>query len=290
MKRDLLMVPLTAAVLLVGAGFAWAGSREGALIGEVPVFALLVGLAFAIQMVAFVPSFIMQSERFFDLTGSVTYVLLTVVAAALVMPLDARSILLTSAVLLWAARLGAFLFRRVLRSGTDRRFDDLKPSFVRFLNVWVLQGLWISVTAGAAWAAITSSQRPPFEAVSLLGLIVWAVGFTIEVVADLQKSRFRSDPANKGRFISVGLWSWSRHPNYFGEIMLWAGVALMSFPALQRWQLITLISPVFVYLLITRVSGVPLLESQADARWGGQDDYDSYKSRTSVLVPMPPRR
>lgn len=290
MKRDILPLPILAAVFSLGAAFAWAGSREGVLVGDVPVFAVVVGLAFSIQVVAFIPAYLLQSERFFDLTGSMTYIALTAVAAALSTPLDTRSILLAMVVLVWAARLGTFLFRRVLRSGKDSRFDDLKPSFVRFLNVWVLQGLWISVTAGAAWAAITSSDRPPLDAVSLLGLLLWAAGFTIEVVADFQKSRFRSDPANKGRFISTGLWSWSRHPNYFGEILLWIGVALTSSPALEGWQLVTLVSPLFVYLLITKVSGVPLLESQAEDRWGGQEDYEAYKSRTSLLVPMPPRR
>lgn len=290
MKNHASNLLITAFVLLLGAVIAWTGSSGSASVGDISVFALIVALAFLVQVVAFVPAFIMQSERFFDLTGSLTYITLTVIGAALTAPLDGRSALLVLLVLVWAARLGTFLFRRVRGSGRDGRFDDLKPSFVRFLNVWVIQGLWVTITAGAAWAAIASGQRVPMDALGIVGLLVWLLGFTIEVVADLQKSRFRAEPDNKGRFIRSGLWSWSRHPNYFGEIVLWLGVAILAFPALQGWQLITVLSPAFVFLLITRVSGVPLLEAQADDKWGGQEGYEEYKASTSVLVPLPPQK
>ncbi len=284
--RSVFVTPL---VLLIGIGMAWAGSQGGSAIGGVPVFGAVVGMVFLIQILAFVPAFMTQSERFYDLTGSLTYISMTALAAALASPLDARSALLAGLIIVWAGRLGTFLFRRVRKSGKDSRFDDIKPSFVRFLNVWVIQGLWVTLTAGAAWTAITSAGRAPIDALTVVGIVIWLLGFGIEVVADLQKSRFRSDPANKGRFISTGLWSWSRHPNYFGEITLWLGVALIALPALSGWQLVTLISPVFVFLLITRVSGVPLLERRANETWGGQDDYEAYTARTSILVPLPPK-
>lgn len=287
--KDASKLGITAAVLLLGAGIAWAGSQGTATVGDLPVFALIVTIAFLIQVVVFVPSFLRQTEHFYDLTGSITYISMTALAVALAWPLDARSALLGGLVMVWAARLGTFLFRRVRASGKDSRFDELKPSFVRFLNVWVIQGLWVTLTAGAAWAAITSAERAPIDALTVVGVIVWLLGFGIEVIADLQKSRFRAVPENKGRFIKTGLWSWSRHPNYFGEITLWLGVALIALPALSGWQLVTLVSPVFVFLLITRVSGVPLLEKHADETWGGQADYEAYKARTSVLVPLPPR-
>lgn len=288
--KDASKLGITAVVLLLGAAIAWAGSQGGATLGAIPVFALIVGVVFLIQVVVFIPSFIAQTEHFYDLTGSLTYISMTVLAAVLASPLDARSALLVVMVLVWAARLGTFLFRRVRKSGKDSRFDDIKPSFVRFLNVWIIQALWVTLTAGAAWAAITSAGRAPVDVLTIVGVVIWALGFGIEIVADLQKSRFRADPANKGRFIHTGLWSWSRHPNYFGEITLWAGIALIALPALAGWQLVTLISPLFVFLLITRVSGVPLLEQYADKTWGGQDDYEAYKARTSVLVPLPPKK
>jgi steroid 5-alpha reductase family enzyme len=275
-------------VILIGAGVAVAGSQGGSTVGGVPVFALCVALAFGIQWLAFIPAYLLQSEGFYDLTGSVTYITVTVVAVLLGPLVDFQSLLLLVLVVIWAARLGSYLFRRIRRSGKDDRFDAIKPSFIRFLNAWTLQGLWVSLTLAAALAAITTTVRKDPGVVAIIGLLIWAAGFGIEAAADRQKSRFRADPANKGTFIHSGLWAWSRHPNYFGEITLWIGVALIALPVLQGWQYVTLISPVFVILLLTRVSGVPLLEKRADEKWGGREDYEAYKTRTPVLVPRPP--
>ncbi|HET6494161.1 MAG TPA: DUF1295 domain-containing protein [Thermoleophilia bacterium] len=277
-------------VVLIGVGIAVAGSQNGSSWHGVPVFALAVGLAFLFQWLAFVPAYLLQSERFFDITGSLTYISVTATAVLLGPALDGRSIVILFLVVIWAARLGAYLFRRIHRAGKDVRFADIKPSFIRFLNAWTLQGLWISLTLAAALAAITTTVRKDLGVFALAGVLVWAAGFAIEVVADLQKSRFRSDQANKGRFIHTGLWAWSRHPNYFGEIVLWVGVAIIAMPVLRGWQWATLISPVFVFLLLTRVSGVPLLEKKADATWGGREDYEAYKRNTAMLILRPPGR
>ena len=276
-------------VVLVGAGVAVAGSQGGGLAGGVPVFAVAVGLAFLIQWLTFVPAYLLQSERFYDLTGGLTYITVTTLAVLLAPELDGRSLLLLALVVIWASRLGSYLFRRIRKAGKDERFDEIKPFFFRFLNAWTLQGLWVSLTLAAALAAITTTVRKDLGIVELIGLLVWAGGFVVEAAADRQKSRFRADPANRGRFISTGLWAWSRHPNYFGEIVLWVGVALIAVPVLRGWQWVTLLSPVFVAFLLTRVSGVPPLEKRADEKWGGQDDYEAYKARTPVLAPRPPR-
>jgi len=275
-------------VVLIGAGVAVAGSQGGATAGGIPVFALAVALAFAIQWLAFIPAYLLQNEGFFDITGSLTYITVTTIAVLLGPTTDGRSILLLALVVIWAARLGTYLFRRIRKAGKDARFDAIKPSFIRFLNTWTLQGLWVTLTLAAALAAITTTVRRDLGIVAIIGLLIWAAGFAIEAVADVQKSRFRADAANKGRFIHTGLWAWSRHPNYFGEIVLWIGVAVIALPVLEGWQWVTLISPLFVALLLTRVSGVPLLEKRADEKWGGQDDYEAYKAGTSVLIPLPP--
>ena len=284
-RNALVVFPL---VVLVGAAVAVAGGQGGATAAGIPVFALCVALAFVIQWLAFIPAYLLQNEGFFDLTGSITYITVTIVAVLLGPAADARSLLLLALVVIWAARLGSYLFRRIRKAGKDARFDAIKPSFIRFLNTWTLQGLWVSLTLAAALAAITTDQRKRLGVVAIVGLLVWAAGFAIEATADFQKSRFRADPANRGAFIHSGLWAWSRHPNYFGEIVLWIGVAVIAVPVLQGWQYVTLISPLFVILLLTRVSGVPLLEKRADEKWGGQDEYEAYKKRTSVLVPLPP--
>jgi steroid 5-alpha reductase family enzyme len=277
-------------VVLIAALVALAGSQGGATVGGFPIFALCVALAFVIQWVAFVPAYLFQTERFFDLTGSLTYITVTAVAVLLTSDPDARSLLLLVMVVVWAARLGSYLFRRIRRAGADTRFDAIKPSFPRFLNAWTLQGLWVSLTLAAALAAITTTEHVGVGTVTAIGLLVWVLGIGLEATADAQKSRFRAEPANKGRFIRTGLWAWSRHPNYFGEILLWVGVAIVALPVLRGWQWVTLVAPVFVFLLLTRVSGVPLLERSADERWGGDPDYQAYKARTPVLVPRPPRK
>lgn len=281
-RKSLVVLPV---VVLLGALLALAGSQGGATLGGVPVFALAVAAAFIIQWLVFIPSFKAQTEKFYDLTGSLTYIAITLLLLLLTPGIDARALLLGAMVLVWAVRLGSFLFRRISKAGKDDRFDEIKPDFVRFLNVWTIQGLWVTFTAAAAWVAMTSDTRVALDGFALVGFLVWAAGFAFEVVADLQKSRFNADPANKGTFISTGLWAKSRHPNYFGEILVWIGVALVAIPALNGWQWVALISPVFVILLLTKVSGVPLLEKKSDKKWGGQADYEAYKKNTPVLVP-----
>ena len=277
-----------AIAVLVGAAMAWAGSDGGDRIGAIPVFALCAGLAFAINWVAFIPSALAQTEKYYDLFGGISYISVTVVAVLLSGDLDLRSGLVAAMVLIWSIRLATFLFKRISKAGGDSRFDDIKNRPHRFFMAWTLQGLWVLLTAAAALAVITGGAREPLGAIGIAGIAVWVVGFTIEVVADWQKSKFKDDPANEGDFIDVGLWAWSRHPNYFGEIVLWTGVAIVAIPILHGWQWATLISPVFVTLLLTKISGIPPLEKKADERWGGQDDYEKYKRRTPVLIPKPP--
>lgn len=277
-KRALVACPLC---MLCAGLLAWVGSDGGKL----PAFALLVALIFVGQWLAFVPAYLSQSEKFFDLTGSITYVLATLWALWSNPAAAGRGWLLAVFVVVWAIRLGSFLFWRIQKAGKDTRFDQIKPSFIRFLTVWTIQGLWVSFTAAAALAALTNQASQALDWTAWLGLVVWLMGFALEVTADVQKSRFNAQPANKGRFIHTGLWAYSRHPNYLGEIVLWVGIAIISAPMLQGWQYITLLSPVFVAFLLLRVSGVPLLEAQADQKWGGQPEYEAYKSKTPILWP-----
>jgi steroid 5-alpha reductase family enzyme len=280
-------------ILAAGVGIGWAGSQHGLIlstpVGDAPVFAMCAVLAFVLNLLVFLHAWSAQTERYYDLTGSLTYALVILLGLIATPTLDPHRLLLAAMVFIWAGRLGTFLFRRISRDGSDGRFDRIKPSFPRFLMAWTLQGLWVLITAGCGLAAITARQPGPLDGFAALGAALWLSGFGLEVLADTQKSRFRSQPANRGRFIDVGLWRWSRHPNYFGEILLWSGVAIVAYPALEGWQHLTLISPLFVYLLLTRVSGIPLLESRSQRRWGNEPAYQAYCARTPVLVPRPPR-
>ena len=287
-RRGVPPVPMVAGSVAVAAAVGFAGSWGGPRLGAIPVFALCVALAFAINWLVWIPASLWRTERFYDLTGSVTFVAVTSLALVAAPGPDGEAsvwrVTLAAMVVVWAVRLGSFLFVRVRRVGSDGRFDKIKVNPLAFLATWTLQALWVSMTAAAALAAITVADGLG-GVWAMLGVIVWLIGFAIEVVADTQKRRFRADPANAGRLISTGLWSRSRHPNYFGEILLWSGVALMAVPTLSGWRWVVLISPVFVWLLLTRVSGVPLLEARAAARFGDDPAYGAYVKHTPVLVP-----
>ena len=166
----------------------------------------------------------------------------------------------------------------------------MKTKFAWFLLTWTLGGLWVLVTMAAGLAALTSNTTIELSLVGYIGIALWLFGFIVEVIADNQKTQFKKDPNNRDRFITTGLWSWSQHPNYFGEIILWFGLALLAFPVLSGWQLVTLISPIFVYFLLTQVSGIPMLDRMAKEKWGLDSDYLNYIKTTSKLILAPPKK
>lgn len=279
-------IGFTFIALLLGAGIGWAGSQGSAAWGGLPLFAIAGIIIYLIHWLVFIPSYIFQTEHYFDLTGSITYLSSLVAVAVLHPNLDTRGLVLCLLIAFWAIRLGSFLFTRVKRAGSDSRFDLIKINFFRFLLTWTLSGTWVYVTMAAGLAAVSSAESVGLDVFFAAGLAFWLAGFFFEVIADTQKTRFRADPANEGKFITSGLWSISRHPNYFGEIVLWIGIAVIAFPALSGWQYITLISPVFVIFLLTRVSGINLLERAGKKRWGDDPAYRAYLDSTPSLVPF----
>lgn len=269
----------------VAALVAWAGARGGAEIAGMPLLVACAAVAFVLQWLVFIPSFIFQTEKFYDLTGCISYLALLLLAAGFAPELQVADALLMLMCGVWAIRLGTFLFLRIQKDGVDRRFNAIKPVFMRFLVAWTLQGLWVFLTLSAVLIAVTSPGEHKAGLFTWLGSGVWLLGFVVEVTADLQKRAFRGNPANAGRFIATGLWSWSRHPNYLGEMTLWTGIFICVIPQLQGWQWIAAVSPLFVVMLITRISGVPMLEAQADAKWGPEPAYHAYKKATPKLWP-----
>ena len=276
------------AVLLM-ALVAWAGSDQGVTALGIPVFLLCGIFALAVQWLVFIHAWRNQTEHFYDLTGSLTYIV--TIAAALLMAgrFDTPSLIIAVVIWVWALRLGPFLFFRIRKAGEDRRFRTIKVSFPTFFMTWTLQGAWVFITASAALGALTSSVATELGVVFYLGLALWLIGFVIEVVADQQKTAFRADPANANAFITTGLWAWSRHPNYFGEITLWVGVAIMALPALQGNQLFLMLSPLWVIFLLTAVSGIRMLENRGRKQWGDDPEYQAYVNKTPALMLWPPR-
>lgn len=255
---------------------------------EIDIVLRAVVLAFVIQWIAFLPAYIFQTEKFYDLTGSLTY--LTVVWYALTFSsnhfsdLSISNITIVLLITFWALRLGSFLFMRIHKDGEDKRFRSIKPSATQFFMTWTLQGLWVSLCSMCALTAISSESGVVVNALFYIGLALFIYGFSVEIIADKQKSKFRSIPENRDSFITSGLWAKSRHPNYFGEIVLWTGIACISFSSLKGMQYLTLISPIFTYLLLVYVSGVRMLEARADKKWGNDQIYIKYKDETSKLL------
>ncbi|KAK1930332.1 hypothetical protein P3T76_014292 [Phytophthora citrophthora] len=231
-----------------------------------------------------------QDERFFDVTGSATYALVSLLAYTSSGSVTWRESLLTVLVWLWCVRLGSFLFLRISECGEDKRFKAIRVNPLRFLGVWSIQGLWVLLTALPILLTLRHGVRDlRVSSMDVTGVLLWVLGYVMEVTADYQKTQFRRDENKKGQFIQNGLWYYSRHPNYCGEIMMWIGVFCVSVHTLPTNYLKTwaAVSPAFVIFLLLFVSGVPLLEKQAEERWGQTKDYQTYKAQTSVLLPMP---
>ncbi len=192
-------------------------------------------------------------------------------------------------VLIWAFRLGIFLVVRIRRAGKDRRFDTIRGNFYKWGRFWLAQAVtvWILMLP-AVFLYIHGDPR--LTGYSYIGLVIWGAGLCIETIADLQKYRFSRSAHTEHAWIDSGLWAYSRHPNYFGEILVWIGLYALVLPALSSAQaIIAVISPLTITLLLRFVSGVPPLEAYADHRWGKDHDYQRYKRRTGLLIPLPPK-
>ena len=250
-----------------------------------PIIYSLWFLIFIIQIIVFIPSFIFRTEHYYDLTGGITFISTIIISYLVKIQLDQfdiTSLLLVLFISVWALRLSSFLFFRVKRSGEDVRFIKIKQSFSQFLMTFTIQGLWVFMCLFPA-IIVMSSNQSNFNIFTIVGSILWVVGFFIEIISDYQKTEFNK--VNKGSFISTGLWSKSRHPNYFGEFLLWLGITIISFPYFEGYKYIALVSPLFVYLLLNKVSGVNLLENIAEKRWGDNKKYIEYKNQTPVFFP-----
>ena len=248
----------------------------------------LLIMIFVIQWLAYIPAFLFKTEKFYDLTGSLTYIaaiLFALYSTNNSESLDPGSLIIGAAIIIWAVRLGSFLFMRVRKDKKDGRFDSIKTSFSQFFMTWTLQGMWVFICSSAALVAIANPTGVPINIVFIIGLALFILGFVVEIIADNQKSAFRSIPENKDVFINEGLWARSRHPNYFGEITLWTGITVMGISTFEGMNYLALFSPIFSYLLLNYVSGVRMLEYRGHKKWGHLDAYVTYKKSTPKFIP-----
>ena len=270
---------------LIFAGIAFTVTYSIAIATNLDIVIDAVLLAFIIQWILFIPAYLLQTEKFFDISGSITYI--SVVSYCFfnnydIENLNIGNVILSIIIIVWALRLGSFLFIRIKKAGEDIRFREIKKSPARFFMTWTLQGMWVSLCSACALAGIAKGII--INNYFYFGLAVFLIGFIIEIIADNQKTKFRSNPENKDKFIDSGLWKFSRHPNYVGEILLWLGISIISLSSLEGLELATLISPFFTYLLLVYVSGIRILEYNGDKKWGHLESYKIYKRNTPRLI------
>ena len=275
--------------LLIPGSIAYFISADSLVLNGIPLIYYCISISFLIHWIIFIPSFLNKTEKFYDFTGMVAY--LSVIGFALYQKnkilgsIDFDSALLGILISVWTLRLGVFLFYRVFKVGEDDRFKEVKQVPSKFLVWFTVSGLWVSLTSIAALKVLTSQVEHNNYYFVYLGLALWIFGFLFEVIADYQKTKFKNNPENKDQFISSGLWSLSRHPNYFGEIILWIGVFIITLPSLSGIDYLTILSPLFVYTLLNKISGINLLEIKAQKRWGELESYKAYRSKTPQLIP-----
>ena len=281
----------------------------------VGVFSRLARIAaadFGIQWSCFAAAAVLQTEKFYDFSGSCTYIYLVLAALRRARArqngkLSLRQMGAAGATCVWAGRLGTFLLQRVLHDGGDRRFDKVRDKPKVFFIYWSVQALWVFLTAlptymilsvddvtrssSDALGASKGKERQEESGASprdRAGAALWLLGFALQVTADRQKSAFLADAANRGKFITGGLWSCCQHPNYFGEMAMWAGVWLGTSSSFRGLEHLAAISPLFVYHLLTKVSGIPLLQKRSLQKWGRLPEYLEHIRKTPLLLPVPP--
>ncbi len=286
--KHLTNLTIAAGVFIFTKLYADAISFNSIDISGVNLVGHLLVMIFVIQWIAYIPAFIFKTEKFYDLTGSLTYIsaiLLALYATNTSQSFDLGGLIIGLAIIVWAIRLGSFLFMRIHKDKKDGRFDSIKTSFSQFFMTWTLQGMWVFICSSAALVAIANPTGVVINSVFMLGLALFILGFVVEVIADNQKTVFRSIPENKDLFINEGLWARSRHPNYFGEITLWTGITVMGISTFEGMNYLAIFSPIFSYLLLVYVSGVRMLEYRGHKKWGHLEEYQNYKKNTPKLIP-----
>ena len=289
-NQDLRLTTLVVAtVLIIVFLIVSAVENESVVLNDYSAVQYCAVICIGIQWIAWVPASIGKTERFYDLTGGLTYITLvgfSLWAGSQSEPTSSRELIISLLVVIWSLRLSSFLYLRIHRTGKDGRFDKLKTSSIRFLVPWTIQGLWVFLTMIVVIVINTQANSAPALGIwDGIGLSIWILGFSIEVIADNQKTVFNSEPNNQGKWIDCGLWSYSRHPNYLGEILLWTGIAFFGVSCFTGLEKIAWISPLFIYLLLTKISGTPILDRRALEKWGDDSEYQIYREKTPLLFP-----
>ncbi|KIK60327.1 hypothetical protein GYMLUDRAFT_43625 [Collybiopsis luxurians FD-317 M1] len=283
--------------------------------------AITVLVTTAYQLLGFAIAWTLQFDKITDFTGGSNFFILALLTLLIGNEFHTRNVVASVLVMVWAVRIAGFLLYRVLRTGSDNRFDEIRSNFFKFLGFWVGQILWIwtvslpltILNSPAISDTSRAGSNPDFgTSRDIAGIILWVLGWLIETVSDFQKFRYKmSSNKPKDKPVSTGLWKWSRHPPYFGEIICWWGIWILcispttngSLPSSSKSaQYGSVVSPLFTLILLMFGSGVPTAEKPQAKKFflmsHGDDakpehanswpNYKEYLRRTSVLVPVPP--
>ena len=259
-------------------------SLDSLSVNGIPLVYIFVFTILFLNSLFFIHSYFFKTDIFFDLIGSISFISIGILSLILIPDVDGNQILIFFLLIFWALRLGPYLFIRRLGSGVDERLGEYFKTPLSLYFLWIMNSLWVFMTSISIIIIFSSNENYNFGLTQWLGLLVWVLGFIIEVVSDSQKSKFNKK--NKGKFINTGLWRYIRHPNYLGEIVIWTGIFVISISYINSiFTSLSILSPIFVYVLLRFLTGVPKLERRADEKWGMQKKYIDYKKETGIIFP-----
>jgi len=249
------------------------------------IFLSTLLLSFLVQITFFIYAAIFKTDKVTDLSYGLTFIILAIFSLVNSGHYYPYQVLTAIMIGLWGVRLSGYLFIRILKTKRDKRFDGVREDFWKFAGFWFLQAISVWVISLPSSYILNLENNSKFNIFMILGLLVWLTGLTIETIADSQKFRFKNDPKNKGLWIDIGIWKYSRHPNYFGEISCWWGIFIYSLSFQNGASWLTIVGPLFITFLIMFVSGIPTLEKKYKERYKDNADYQKYKKETSLLIP-----
>ncbi len=238
------------------------------------------GISIAVNIFFFIFAAKFKTDKVTDLSYGLSFIAVILATLLVSGNFTLVNIVVSSMICLWAIRLAGFLFMRINKMKRDKRFDGIRENFWSFLKFWVLQALSVGIIILPAVLIIPKNENS-LTVLSFIGLGLWIFGLVLEAVADQQKFNFKNKPENEGRFITTGVWKYSRHPNYLGEIMCWWGVFIFCISFLSGVELLSTISPLYITLLLLFVTGIPTIEN----KYRDNDEYKRYAEKTGVLLP-----
>lgn len=250
------------------------------------VICLISALSFSI--ICFIISLILKRSDIADTFWGIGFIIIVISSFFTNRNLQLSNLIINTLVILWGVRLSYHIFSRNLKKEEDIRYIEMKKSWgknfyiMSYLQIFLLQSLLMYIIALPI--IISNSNIGNINFVTFLGFIVWLLGFIFESVGDWQLKNFIKKPENKGKIMTFGLWKYTRHPNYFGEVTMWWGIFLISINSGNWW--LGILGPTTISFLILRVSGIPMTEKHFEGKLG----WEEYKNKTSAFLPMIPKK